>query len=157
MRILVLACPDPWSLKPCERVVVLGRARADPSHTRGCESVLVLENASLRKNGVVVICDLRGVQRRHIRRVTRYVRVWQTIDSCLPLDIRGMHCCHPTSAFYYLIFPVVKRLASKSIRLRLKLHYGEDSSVLTNLAGFCLTRDRLPTEFERGGRDGGER
>ena len=108
---------------------------------------VVLENASLRKNGVVVICDLRGVQRKHIRRVTRYVRVWQTIDSCLPVDIRGMHCCYPTSAFYYLIFPVVKRLASKSIRLRLKLHYGEDSSVLTNLAGFCLTRDRLPTEF----------
>lgn len=107
----------------------------------------VLENANLRKNGVVVICDLRGVQRKHIRRVTRYVRVWQTIDSCLPVDIRGMHCCYPTSAFYYLIFPVVKRLASKSIRLHLKLHYGEDSSVLTNLAGFCLTRDRLPTEF----------
>ena len=108
---------------------------------------VVLENASLRKNGVVVICDLRGVQRRHVRRVTRYVRVWQTIDSCLPVDIRGMHCCYPTPAFYYLIFPVVKRLASKSIRLRLKLHYGEDSTVLTNLAGFCLTRDCLPTEF----------
>lgn len=108
---------------------------------------VVAENPTLRKNGVVVICDLRGVQRKLVRRVTRYVRVWQTIDSCLPLDIRGMHCCHPTSAFYYLIFPVVKRLASKSIRLRLKLHYGEDSSVLTNLAGFCLTRDRLPTEF----------
>ena len=108
---------------------------------------VVLENPGLRKNGVVVICDLRGVQRRHIRRVTRYVRVWQTLDSCLPLDIRGMHCCYPTSAFYYLIFPVVKRLASKSIRLRLKLHYGDDNSVLNNLAGFCLTRDRLPTEF----------
>ena len=108
---------------------------------------VVLENPGLRKNGVVVICDLRGVQRRHVRRVTRYVRVWQTLDSCLPLDIRGMHCCYPTSAFYYLIFPVVKRLASKSIRLRLKLHYGDDNSVLNNLAGFCLTRDRLPTEF----------
>lgn len=110
---------------------------------------VVLENPNLRKNGVVVLCDLRGVERTHFMNggVTRYARIWRTIDSCLPVDIRGMHCCYPTPVFSHLIFPAAKRLASKSIRLRWKLHNGDENAVLTSLAGFCLTIDRLPAEL----------
>lgn len=105
----------------------------------------IIEDADLRRRGVVVIYDGRNLQRKHYSsKVKRFATL---MDDIFPIHLRAGHCCYPSKVFYYIIHPVVKNFMSKDMRLRMKLHYGSTAEVLTDLEGYSLPKDRLPKDI----------
>lgn len=105
----------------------------------------VMEDENLRRRGYVGLGDSQGMQRRHISR--QFEALIGAVLECLPITPRGAHFCHPSKLFFYVLFPVIKYIMPKRIRIRLKLHYGSTDQVLVSLASYCLPRDRVPSEL----------
>jgi len=68
------------------------------------------------------------------------------VSSTLPIRVRAAHACYPNPICTYLVFPVVKNVCSRDLRLRFKVHTGSTTKVLQELAGYGLSKDRLPAE-----------
>uniref|UniRef100_A0A7S4IZC4 CRAL-TRIO domain-containing protein n=1 Tax=Odontella aurita TaxID=265563 RepID=A0A7S4IZC4_9STRA len=62
---------------------------------------------------------------------------------------RAVHLCHPGHMFH-IINPILKFIFDGRLRKRFKVHIGTEEAVLSNLRGFGLARDILPSEL--GGR-----
>jgi len=108
----------------------------------------VIEDENLRRRGYVGLGDSQDMQRRHISR--QFEALIGVVLECLPITLRGGHFCHPSRLFCYVLFPVMKYIMPKRIRIRLKLHYGSTDQVLVSLACYCLPRDRVPSELGGG-------
>ena len=105
----------------------------------------IIENADLRRRGVVSLVDGRGIERKHVnKKMMSYARL---LELSLPIRLRAIHMCHPSTVFYYVIQPVVRHFMGKEFRLRNKMHYGSEAKVLSDLEAYCLPRDRVPTEL----------
>lgn len=105
----------------------------------------LLEGEDLRRRGVVILGDLRNMQREH------YCREMETflgkIVESVPVPIRALHFCHPSKVVFYIVLPMTKYLMPRSIRLRQKVHSGSDEQVLIGLEAYGLPQDRIPTEL----------
>eukprot|EP00562_Extubocellulus_spinifer_P003163 CAMPEP_0178478282 /NCGR_PEP_ID=MMETSP0696-20121128/4579_1 /TAXON_ID=265572 /ORGANISM="Extubocellulus spinifer, Strain CCMP396" /LENGTH=566 /DNA_ID=CAMNT_0020105645 /DNA_START=69 /DNA_END=1765 /DNA_ORIENTATION=- len=105
----------------------------------------LLEDEDLRRRGVVVLGDLRNMQRDH------YCREMETflgkIVESVPVPIRALHFCHPSKVVLYIVLPMTKYLMPRSIRLRQRVHSGSEKQVLMSLEAYGLPQDRMPTEL----------
>lgn len=75
------------------------------------------------------------------------IQLFTQMLSFMPLKLMGSHLCYPNAIVHHLLFPLIKRLIPRSIRLRFKTHPGTPSQVLTELSGFCLPVDRIPVDM----------
>mmetsp|Transcript_33886 Transcript_33886/g.74340 ORF Transcript_33886/g.74340 Transcript_33886/m.74340 type:complete len:637 (+) Transcript_33886:221-2131(+) len=105
----------------------------------------IIENPDLRMRGIVCLVDGRGIERKHVSK--KLLRFAREIELSLPICLRAIHMCHPSTVLYYVIQPVVRHFMGKEFRLRNKLHYGSEAKVLSDLEAYCLPRDRVPREL----------
>jgi hypothetical protein len=76
---------------------------------------------------------------------TRYAR--RLVGEIFPVHLRSIHFCHPSKVAHYVIFPALKFVLGKDMRLRFNTHYGTDTEVLMQLETFGLHRSILPAEL----------
>ena len=106
---------------------------------------ILMDDPMARRNGVVMVGDVRLMQWKHSSR--KFGQYFRMMDPLIPVTKRGLHICYPSSFYYHMIAPVVKRIGPKSLRLRLKVHYGDEEAVLNILATYCLPKRCLPKEI----------
>ena len=109
----------------------------------------IIEAPDLRRRGVVIVCNLQNTDWSHISG-TFAKQYSAIIDAAIPVRLRAVHACYPSALTYYFISPLARRLLAQNVRLRHKLHSGSKEEVLAILQGYCLPRDRLPTEMGGG-------
>ena len=76
---------------------------------------------------------------------TRYTI--KLVGEIFPVHLRSIHFCHPSKVAHYVIFPALKFVLGKNMRLRFNTHYGTDTEVLMQLETFGLHRSILPAEL----------
>jgi hypothetical protein len=69
-----------------------------------------------------------------------------SIKSCLPLRLSGIHLCHPPT-FLMLVLPVFKFFMGKRMRNRLQVHSGSKEKVLKHIAMYGLSKESIPEEL----------
>ena len=106
----------------------------------------VMEDPDRRRCGVVMLMDLRGYTRQHTSRGA--FSGLTDLTSALPIScFKAVHACYPSSLVNHVIFPIIKRLSPREIRLRTVLHHGSVNEVLTSLSGYCLPPECVPTDL----------
>ena len=105
----------------------------------------IIEDPDLRRRGVIIVCDGRGMTRKHYSRKVQ--RLAKCLDKVFPIHLRAGHFCHPSNVYFYIIHPVVKHFLPHDVRLRFKIHYGSTAEVLRSLEGYCLPWKVMPTEL----------
>jgi len=103
----------------------------------------ICEDDDLRRSGYVTLYNAQNVQQDQASRALtkQFVKL---LENVYPIRCRASHMCHPTKFMFYMFLPVVKMFMPKELRLRLQIHYGDNETVLRELDGFCLSRDRVP-------------
>ena len=104
-----------------------------------------MEDPNRRKHGVVIMVDVRGLSRKQTCKGAFFGLM--DLISALPISFKAIHACYPSAIVHHIIYPVMKRLTPKAIRLRSTLHYGTTNEVLLSLSGYCLPQDRVPTDL----------
>lgn len=105
----------------------------------------IIEEERLRKHGFVILADMRNYDRSRSSKKT--IQLFTRMVSFMPIELMGCHLCYPNAITHHLLFPLIKKLISRSIRLRFKSHHGTPSKILTELSGFCLPVDRVPVDM----------
>ena len=105
----------------------------------------VLEDSNLRRRGIVFLSTGKDSQRKHFNR--KFAQLRREAESCSAIHVRGVHLCHPSTMMHYVIYPIIKYFMPRDFRLRFRLHSGTVNEVLQALEGYCLPRDKVPTEL----------
>jgi len=105
----------------------------------------ILDDRNLRRRGIVFLSTGKNSQRKHFSR--KFAQLRREAENCSPIYVRASHLCHPSTIMNYVIYPVIKYFMPQDFRLRFRLHNGTVNEVLRALEGYCLPRDRVPTEL----------
>lgn len=100
-----------------------------------------MEDDRTRRKGFVQMVDGRHIVRQHFTR--EYPKYIAMFEESFPIQMRAVHLCYPNDILFYIIYPVLRRLVPKNIRLRVKMHHGSTSEVLRSLAEFSLPPERV--------------
>jgi len=106
----------------------------------------ILQDAEARRRGLVVVTSAKY---SHGMSMDFKSASWcrRLLGDVFPVPLRSSHFCHPSKVANYVLFPILKFLMGRDMRLRFKSHYGTDSAVLCQLESYGLTRDVLPKEL----------
>lgn len=108
--------------------------------------VALEQETAPQTNGIVVVCNNRGILPNHFSRKHEKV-LWTAVTSCLPLQVRAIHCCYPKS-FMDLFLPVLKQIFGRHLRLRHVVHDdGSEAEVMYSLKQYGLKEESLPHPF----------
>ena len=107
----------------------------------------ILEDEESRSRGLVVLTSAKTYSTGSGMDLnfTRFTR--KAISEIFPVHLRSIHFCHPSKVAHYVIFPALKFVLGKEMRLRFNTHYGTDAEVLLQLEAFGLHRSILPAEL----------
>lgn len=108
----------------------------------------VIEDANSRKNGVVMLMDLRGFSMRHY--TLKIALQSSPILSVLPTRIKAVHICYPNFIVNALL-PLSKKFMERQFRLRLVMHQAPPFALLASLNRYCIPSDRIPVDLGVGG------
>ena len=108
---------------------------------------VVVQNKSIQSRGFVLLMDGSNEksQGAYTRQSTQYLQ--RALDDAFPVRMCSMHICNANPFVSYIVFPVVRRLQSKKMRLRTRLHRGSGDDLLRSLATFGLPVDRVPSDM----------
>ena len=107
----------------------------------------IIEDEESRNRGLVVLTSAKAYSTGsgmdlNFSRFTR-----KAISEIFPVHLRSIHFCHPSKVAHYVIFPALKFVLGKEMRLRFNTHYGTDAEVLLQLEAFGLHRSILSAEL----------
>ena len=107
----------------------------------------IIEDEESRSRGLVVLTSAKTYSTGSGMdlKFTRFTR--KAISEIFPVHLRSIHFCHPSKVAHYVIFPALKFVLGKEMRLRFNTHYGTDAEVLLQLEAFGLNRSILPAEL----------
>ena len=105
----------------------------------------ILDDSNLRRRGIVFLSTGKDSQRKHFNR--KFAQLRREAENCSAVHVRGSHLCHPSTMMQYVIYPIIKYFMPRDFRLRFRLHNGTVNEVLRGLEGYCLPRDKVPTEL----------
>ena len=107
----------------------------------------VIEDEESRNRGLVVLTSAKAYATGSGMdlKFSRFTR--KAIADVFPVHLRSIHFCHPSKVAHYVIFPALKFVLGKEMRLRFNTHYGTDAEVLLQLETFGLHRSVLPAEL----------
>ena len=108
----------------------------------------VIEDGNSRKNGVVILVDLRGYSMSHY--TLKIATLFSPILSVLPTRVRAIHACYPNLIVNALL-PLSKKFMEKRLRLRLVVHQPPPMALLASLNRYCIPMDRIPVDLGVGG------
>lgn len=104
---------------------------------------IIAFDPSARASGYVLLASTRNIDRKSFSfRMLKFFR--HLIDAVAPIRYRGSHLCFPSPVFFYVIWPVMRRVLGKDYRLRMKLHYGNEGEVIQSLEKYRFSKARLP-------------
>lgn len=107
---------------------------------------VALEEESAQTNGVVIVANNRGILPNHFSRKHEKL-LWTAVTSCLPIQVRAIHCCYPKS-FMDLFLPVLKQIFGRHLRLRHVVHDdGSECEVRYSLKQYGFLEESLPAPF----------
>ncbi len=61
----------------------------------------------------------------------------------LPIKYKCAHICHPPAFFNIVLFPVIKHIMGKDLRLHTKTHDGSEEKVLVELEKYGIKRQKI--------------
>lgn len=107
----------------------------------------IIEDEESRSRGLVVLTSAKTYSTGSGMdlKFTRFAQ--KLIADIFPVHLRSIHFCHPSKVAHYVIFPALKFVLGKEMRLRFNTHYGTDAEVLLQLETFGLHRSILPAEL----------
>lgn len=107
----------------------------------------IIEDEESRNRGLVVLTTAKTYSSGSGMdlKFTRYTI--KLIGDIFPVHLRSIHFCHPSKVAHYVIFPALKFVLGKNMRLRFNTHYGTDTEVMMQLETFGLHRSILPAEL----------
>ena len=105
----------------------------------------IAEDRQLCRRGITFLSTGKHSERKHFSR--KFAQLRREAEDCSPLHVRASHLCQPSTIMSYVIHPIMKHFMPQDFRLRFRLHHGSDEEVLRALEGYCLPRDRVPTEL----------
>ena len=108
----------------------------------------VIENATSRKAGVVILSDLRNYTINSYS--LKIATLLFPLLSVLPTRVRAIHFCYPNPIVSALL-PLNKRFMTRSLRLRLVVHEPSPITLCSSLNRYCFPADRIPTDLGIGG------
>jgi hypothetical protein len=107
---------------------------------------VALEQESAQTRGVVIVCNNRGILPNHFSRKHEKL-LWTGIVSCLPIQVRAIHCCYPKS-YMDLFLPVLKQIFGRHLRLRHVVHEdGSEIDAKYSLKQYGFEEESLPHPF----------
>ena len=105
---------------------------------------VALEQESAQTRGVVIVCNNRGILPNHFSRKHEKL-LWTAIVSCLPIQVRAIHCCYPKS-YMDLFLPVLKQIFGRPLRLRHVVHAdGSEIEAKYSLKQYGFEEESLPS------------
>jgi hypothetical protein len=104
-----------------------------------------LEDEMTQRRGIVILVYPHGAKISQMDRALIRMHV-DSIKSCLPLRLSGIHLCHPPT-FLILVLPVFKFFMGKRMRNRLQVHSGSKEKVLKHIAMYGLSKESIPEEL----------
>lgn len=107
----------------------------------------IIEDEESRNRGLVVLTSAKTYSTGSGMdlKFSRFTR--KAISEIFPVHLRSIHFCHPSKVAHYVIFPALKFVLGREMRLRFNTHYGTDAEVLLQLEAFGLHRSMLPAEL----------
>ena len=108
----------------------------------------VIENATSRKAGVVILSDLRNYTINSYS--LKIATLFFPLLSVLPTRVRAIHLCYPNPIVNALL-PLTKRFMTRSLRLRLVVHEPSPITLCSSLNRYCFPADRIPADLGIGG------
>jgi hypothetical protein len=104
-----------------------------------------LEDEMTQRRGIVILVYPYRAKISQMDRKLIKMHV-DSIKSCLPLRLSGIHLCHPPT-FLLLVLPVFKLFMGKRMRNRLQVHSGSKDKVLEHIQMFGLLKESIPQEL----------
>ena len=101
-----------------------------------------------RRRGWVAIATGKNLKRSNFSWETaRYLKA--LYSTAMPIKLRSCHVSHPSNVLYYGIYPVIKGLIGRQMRLRWKLYPSTttDEELMDQLAIYGIPRSRLPVDI----------
>ena len=105
----------------------------------------IVQDRRLCRRGITFLSTGKHSEKKHFSR--RFAQLRREAENCSPIHVRAVHLCHPSTIMNYVIYPMMKYFMPQDFRLRFRLHNGSEEEVLRALEGYCLPRDRVPTEL----------
>ena len=107
---------------------------------------IVVQHRSLQGRGFLLLMDTSNATRKHYTsQGLSYLQ--RALDAAFPIRQRSIHVCNAGPLVNYVLYPVVMRVISKSMRLRTRLHRGSGDDLLRSLAEFNLPQNRVPSDM----------
>lgn len=108
-----------------------------------------LQLESARVHGIVIVTVAKG-QPITLADLSLRKKLVRLIFETIPAHLCFVHMCISASAeswfFYKAIYPIMRRLLGKKMRMRLWLHRGTDDEITSELRGCGLSDNQIPSE-----------
>ena len=98
-----------------------------------------LEDIEVQKRGMVAVGLFRINSPKQFDRIQTKLFIASVRDA-LPLQMVCLHICHAPT-FFNVVYPMMKFLMGKEMRLRVKTHYGSEEKILQKLEDFGIQRN----------------
>ena len=107
---------------------------------------VIFQDELAQKNGVVFITNLKffNISQHWDRLLTKMIT--DMFYHCMPIKIKSFHVCFASvgRSVSDIIFPVIKHITGKWIRLRLCMHAGADTELVDDMKQYGITAANLP-------------
>ena len=97
-----------------------------------------LKDIEVQKQGIVSVGHFKINSPKQLDRIQAKMFISMMRDS-LPIKWVCIHICHALT-FFNVVYPMLKFLMGKEIRLRTKTHYGSEEKILQELEEFGIQR-----------------
>ena len=98
-----------------------------------------LEDIEVQRRGMVAVGLFRINSPKQFDRIQAKLFI-SSIRDALPLNMVCLHICHAPT-FFNVVYPMLKFLMGKEMRLRVKIHSGSDETILQELEQFGIQRN----------------
>ena len=108
---------------------------------------MTLDPTSRRRGWVAIATGKNQNQSNFSWETAQYLKgLYSTV---MPIKMRSCHVSHPSNVLYYGIYPVLKGIIGREMRLRWKLYPSTttDEELMDQLATYGIPRSRLPVDI----------
>jgi hypothetical protein len=103
---------------------------------------VISEDVDVQRRGIIGVGHFRTNSPKQFDRVQSKL-FFTCIREALPVKFVCAHICHAPSFFTMIIFPVIRFLMGKDIRLHTRLHNGSEETVLLELEKYGIQRHNI--------------
>lgn len=98
-----------------------------------------------QKHGVIMMAYPHNAKLSQLDRPLAKLNIG-IMKGAMPMRMSALHFCHPPP-YITILLPFIKLLMRERLRKRINIHSGSKEKVLTKLAKFGITADKVPTDL----------